>query len=163
MRTGIKFEAIEAVLNARPSTVKFEDKKNWLKFEGPSGLRLYVAKQKLVRQIDLSGFGKGLPGTIAPTKHNGSVEAHLDLASEDALINLALILEMMGTGEVKPTEKPKAMRPASSPKTPDAKLSSLSDLAEAEKEARLQLILKVAKEKGAPISKETEDQLLSVE
>lgn len=162
MRPGIVMDSIISVLSARPANVKLEEKKAWIKLEGPTGLRMYVAKQKIVRQIDLAGFGCGWDGTVPPPKHNGAVEACIDLANPNALTVLAEILCVMSAGEVKPTEKPKAARPGKVVST-SSKPARLSDLAEVEKEARMQLIARVAKEKGVSISKDTEAQLLSVE
>jgi hypothetical protein len=54
-----------------------------------------------VRQIDLSGFGGGWPGTIKPVRHNGGVEAQIDLGADDAL---AVIADIIGKlPDLKPT------------------------------------------------------------
>lgn len=163
MRKGIDFSLVEQVINARPSNVKLEDKKNWLKLEAPNGARVYIAKQKQVRQIDLSGFGKGMYGTIPLQKPNGAVEAHLDLSHERALFHLQQILELMGRNEIVVTEKKRvAPMSASSQPKPEAKrpeAQPLASLPADEKAARAARIRAVAAEKGVTVSPRTEAEL----
>lgn len=112
MRTtaSIDMTAIIPVVNSRPETVKFEDKKSWLKFEGPTGLRLYISKTKAVREIHLSGFGKDMPGTVPPPKHNGAVQAHLDMSLPTALQTLAEMFTLIGSGELSPVRTTKGVK-----------------------------------------------------
>lgn len=110
-RAGINIEEIEKVTgplreykketSLLPAGVKFEEKANFWKIEGRYGAKLYIAKQKIVRQIDFSGFGAGWPGTVKPKRHNGGVEAHLDLALDDAMATLKDIIEKLP--DLKPT------------------------------------------------------------
>ena len=114
-RVGIEFKQIWALLSdseaPAPGTVpptcdtkvegvRCEFKKNWLKLFAKNGMRMYVARQKVTRQIDLSGWDgktKGLVGVFPAEKKNGQVEAHVDMSDEKALFHIVGLLSMMAS------------------------------------------------------------------
>lgn len=110
-RIGIDFKSLWAVFSSTPAPeygtlpprlesdkipgVFIDCKKNWVQVGSKNGLCVYIARQKITRQVDLSGFGKGWVGTEPLRAKNGRVEAHLDLASLQALDHLHMLLLAM--------------------------------------------------------------------
>ncbi|HYF54553.1 MAG TPA: hypothetical protein VEA41_09865 [Salinarimonas sp.] len=101
---GINMEMVMKFIEGRIATIPgitLEHKSAWLFVGGPHGTkgpRMYIAKQKFTRQVDLSGCGRDLlgfdpsspnannavfgdywPGAVPLKAHNGAVRAHLDL------------------------------------------------------------------------------------
>lgn len=75
---GLDRALFDEAIAGRPEGLTVEEKAAWTKLRGPSGARIYVSKAKRVKQVDLSGFGRGLAGTVKPKVDNGKVEAQLD-------------------------------------------------------------------------------------
>lgn len=86
IRPGVDFERFDEVNRRAPEGVTVGPLSGFIKVEGPGGQRIYVQKAHTVRQVDLSGFGKGLPGTVPLPSPNGRVEAQLDLSDPEAAI-----------------------------------------------------------------------------
>jgi hypothetical protein len=99
-RNGIAWEEIESIIGTTetptlPEGVRWEDKAGWVKLTGTRGCTVYVAKQKVVRHIHLSGFGQGMPGTVPPDRENGRVAAQLDMEDPNAMRYFAQILKAL--------------------------------------------------------------------
>lgn len=120
-------EAVDQLIASRPETVSFEEKAGWFKLEA-NGNRIYIAKQKKVRHVHLSGFGAGLENTVPPPTKNGAVQAHLDVSVPDALENLKQLISALPT-------LPPVTKPVKAPKP--AKVKTESDAAESIKTERL--------------------------
>lgn len=160
MKPGIDADLVMAVVDARPEGIKLEEKKGWWKLEGPQGHRMYIAKGKVCRQIDLSEFGEGLVGTVRRSKLNGNVEAHVDLADERALDHILMFMHLMLTLPRKEAPKKSALGGPARPKgfevKVDVKSSPIADLKEDDKKAaRLARIRAFAAEKGVEVSPTT--------
>ncbi len=126
---GIELKVIEEqCLAALPEGVIRQQKGAWIALTtalGNKGPRIYIASASPVcRQVDLSGFGKGLPGTERWTQAdvdagqcsatrlgepklrslNGAVEAHLDMADQATAVEaLRAMIAMLPTAE--PTKR----------------------------------------------------------
>jgi len=183
MRNGIEFSKIWSVITDAPLSVieesavppqckvpgvKIEYKKAWIQLMAKNGNRMYIAKTKMVRQIDLSGFGAGLVGTEKLRAPNGMVQAHLDLSDDRALFHLFALMEAMGSMET--AEKKKASPMASSSKLKfakeakppvDAKTSPLASLDAAAATERLHRLIAISKLRGAEVSETTVNELLA--
>lgn len=186
-RVGIEFKQIWALLSddvapeagTVPPTrdtkidgVKCEFKKNWLKLFAKNGMRMYIARQKVTRQIDLSGWGgatKGMVGIKPATKKNGQVEAHVDLSHEHASSHIVLLLSMMASlpdpekakKEVPVTEAGKARKAREATAKPDAASSPMSKLDAASSTERLLRTWELCKRRGVLISEKTLDTLVA--
>lgn len=104
---GIARERFDAAIAARPSNLSVEDKAAWTKIQGPSGGRIYVSRAKGVKQVDLSGFGAGLPGTVKPKVPNGKVLAQLSFkgTEDEVMARFQGVLEALSA---LPAPEPKA-------------------------------------------------------
>lgn len=138
---GIEMSLIDLVVSSRPANVRLEDKAAWLKLEGPGGQRVYIAKQKTCRRIDLSDFGKDWVGTVPLKAPNGRVQAHLDLAHPHALTHLAMLLELIASMPKVEKEKTDRRPPAPKPLL----VASSSPLRETIDEAKAQRLEHIAK------------------
>jgi hypothetical protein len=95
MRAGIDFKSVMEAVSRRPEGIEVEEKSAWVKISAPNGNKIYVSKRGIVRQIDLSGWGEGLPGTVPPQRDNGRVTAQLDLDKPDAVQRFEELLSEM--------------------------------------------------------------------
>lgn len=140
--------------------VPFKAQSGFIRVEGPKGYRLYVASTKTVRRVDLSGF-ELQSATVRPHKlgkfGNVSQEINLIKGDVDAQLEafrfvLGRMLELTPKEPAKKEPKaPKAKKEASSSPAP----STEGESAEA-KARRLELIKKVAAEKGVAVSANSE-------
>lgn len=104
---------LENVAAANPGKLTYEDKSGWTKVTNESSKgRVYIQLRDDVREVHLSGWGKGFEGTVEPPKANGKVEAWLDLSSPDAINNLETILNALARQEA-PAPAPKKERAVS--------------------------------------------------
>lgn len=162
---GIAQELVMEVLSNAPEGISIEDKAAWIKISGPhgdDGPRMYIARQVRIRQVDLSGFGKGFVGTVPLKAPNGRVQAHLDMEHEHALKHLGMLMQLL----VSLPATPKPERKPLLPKRKKEEVASARmakglvdnshlpkvDNSEEAKERRRRLIAQVAKEKGVPVS-----------
>lgn len=149
--------------------VKYELKKAWIQLSAKNGNCVYIAIQKKVRHVHLSGFGKGWVGT-EPTKPNGRVQAQLDFSLPDdtVLAHLEMLLIALPTLAKEETKRQAPMGASSRPKAPKTpgtqkgareESASLSEEASKEKALRaqekLQKLVFFAAQRGVPISRET--------
>lgn len=163
MRNGLNKTDVDNILNSLPAGVSRSEKAAFTKLEC-NGNRIYVGRATICRDVHLAGFGKGMPGTVAPKTHNGTVQAWLDMDSPDALQNLRQFIDMLPTlGAFKPT---KSFTPRKTEiiieEKQTATTAPLSKLSKEEKAKRRALIAEVAKQRGATISAETESLLADV-
>lgn len=129
---------------------------------GPKGYRIYVANTKTVARVDLSGFEVPF-GTRSPAQGVfGNVRQQLEmrgLGEEDILRNFAAVCEhMMGLTPAEPKAKKEAKGKAPKAAGAEVKTDQVLPDDEASKEARakrLELIKRVAAEKGAKVSEKT--------
>lgn len=144
--------------------VRWEQQSGFMKVFGPKGRHLYIGAGKggkTFARVDLSGFTSDY-GTRLPAQGVfGNVKQQLemrDLSEEDILRNLGALVEyMMSLPPVEPKAKKQAQKP---PKNagPEVKTEAVlpdSDEAKAARAARLELIKRVAAEKGVKVSEET--------
>lgn len=117
-RPGLARSLFDALIAARPEGIAVEEKAAWTKLQGPSGQRIYVARTEIVRQVDLSGFGRGFVGTLPLKAPNGQVQAHLDLSHPQALEHFAMLLETLARLP-KPEAAERAKRALPAAKTPE--------------------------------------------
>lgn len=125
------------------------DQAAFLKVVGPQGHRLYVAKQEVVRRIDLT-FHPGTEGIVKIRKQNGAAEWELDTGAEGALKNLEAVIEWMRTAKAQTVEKRKAFVPQV-PKA-IAQRRAQAALDPEEKERRRRRVEEYAREHGVEIS-----------
>lgn len=115
-------ETLAAALAAHPDVLRSEDKTGWRKVTSTkSGCKVYIQLRDDVREVHLSGFGEGLPGTVPPPRKNGKVLAHLDMNGSDPYAALAAVFDTLaGLTEVE--------KAAPAPKAPkEAKVKPVSD------------------------------------
>lgn len=113
---------VAEVMATLPDTLTVDDGMSaWTKISSvASGNKVYVPKREgAVKEVHISGWGKGLAGTVEPPKKIGKVEAFLDLEADDvegnfrALINdLALQSPKAAKAKPAPAEKPVGEKPA---------------------------------------------------
>lgn len=82
---GVFRAAFDLVISKHPQLL-VQDKAAWTQLQGPTGLKMYVAKQRQVRHVHLSGWGAGLDGTCPPDGPNGRVQAQLDFSRLDGTV-----------------------------------------------------------------------------
>jgi hypothetical protein len=182
MKNGIDFAKVWNVFSAtsipesgilpvgielKQSGLKYELKKAWVQISAPNGMCVYVAIQKKVRHVHLSGFGRNADGTFwtgaEATKPNGRVQAQLDFSLPDDLVlkHLEMLLLAMPTLAKEETKRVAPMGASSrpkAPKTPGTQKESkqeeetVSSLAAQEK---LQRLILFAAQYNKPISRET--------
>jgi hypothetical protein len=161
---GIPFEQIEAMLARLPAGLAVSGKAAWVKVTGPNGHRVYIAKQKVARQVDLSMFGRDLKVGIIPSENlNGQVQAHLDMSHPWALSHLEILCHMLLTfgppDRLRKRWTPKIPITTKPPTPTTANLADLSNLGGAAVEARRKLIQETAARMGMTVSKSTQDKL----
>lgn len=72
--------------------IAYEIQTGWVKCKFAKGRNVYVANQKRVGAVHISGFslrtetGEHQPGFVEPDVENGSVEQHLDLSLPEAQV-----------------------------------------------------------------------------
>ena len=150
-----KFLAVLAEL-----TVPFTTQSGFVRVEGAKGRRLYVAATKKVGRIDISGFEVEFGAKKPHCGEFGAVKQQMDLSpeigEEGILSNFRSLVSHMLTlpavEKVKAEKKPKAPRTAK--KTGGEVPPPPVDSAEAVK-ARMELIKRVAAEKGLNVSSKT--------
>lgn len=105
-------EVFERVDAANPGKLAREDKTGWIKVtSNASKNRVYIQNRDDVREVHLSGWGKDYPGTVAPPKANGKVQAHIDMDG-DALATLeAALTELANQVATEPAKKEKSAAP----------------------------------------------------
>lgn len=122
--TYVDASLFEAIIAKHGLTMTLQ--KGFVKVDGPTGRRVYVAATKRVGRVDISGFkmlapdGSDLPGFVPPHMGEaGNVKQQLDcsLGEADILANFELLLTHMES--LAPAEK--AERKAAAPKEDDAK------------------------------------------
>ena len=149
-KPGLPWEEIMGLLErATDDTWEVVDQAAFLKVVGPQGHRLYVAKQEVVRRIDLT-FHPGVDGIIKIRKTNGAAEWELDTAAEDALKNLEATIEWMKTASAQPVEKKKAFVPQVPKAIAQRRAAAAAD--PEEKARRRQRMEEYAREHGVEIS-----------
>lgn len=183
MRPGISFEKLWNVITEAPVTtlaesvvppacrvegLKIEYKKAWIQIAARNGNRLYIARTPLVRDICLAGFGKEMPGTIPPPRHNGTVEAHLDMTDEAKALEVFTSL-VNDLASLAPTTKAPRLSPmaSSSPKAAkplrlDPKASNLASLDAVAAQERLARLLDYAAKTGVPVAHDTITSLIAL-
>lgn len=115
---------LDNVRAAHPDLLEVEEKTGWTKVTGrESGLKVYIQLREEVREIHLSGFGAGLPGTKEPPKKNGKVLAWIDMEGDDPASALEAALTTVATSkkEVKPAKPKPEVKAATAPKSDPAK------------------------------------------
>lgn len=150
----------EIIVRLEAAGLKVEDKAGWIKVEGPGGHRMYVAKQKEVRRVDLSGFAKGwaVPGLgiLPPKEPNGRVYGRVDLEHPQALLHFEMLGMAMLTWPAPAPEERRGVGRKAAPKAAAepkrAEALPLGQLSDDEKAKRKALIARVAKEKGVTVS-----------
>lgn len=131
----------------------------FLKVEPVEGRRMYVPTTKTVRRVDLAGWEHGL-GSLTKVPDQGvfgqvrqqmrcGQGAEQDIRNFTALLSHLLTLSPVEK-EAKAPKAPKASQP-----TVVAPVPSSPEVEAAKLEAKRQLILKVAREKGVPVSKKS--------
>lgn len=124
-------EVLEAALAAAGDALSVEEKTGWTKVTSKaSGNKVYIQNREDVREVHLSGFGAGLPGTVPPPRKNGKVEAHLDLAADDPYANLAAVLSALASQQapVKAAPAPKAPKePKARPVSDDERVARIKE------------------------------------
>lgn len=138
--------------------------KGFVKVTTPNGHRMYIANTKTVGRIDLSGFEmpEGTEGIVRLGGESfGLVRQQVEFVGrteDEILATTAQVLDHMMT--LPPAEKAKKATASSPPKEKAKGFSADVPVAPpVDKAARRALIEKVAKEKGAKVSKKTEDEL----
>ncbi|MFA6159155.1 MAG: hypothetical protein WC763_06050 [Candidatus Paceibacterota bacterium] len=117
-------EILDRVQAAYPDALLVEDKSGFKKITSvASGNKVYVQLRDDVREVHLSGWGDGLPGTIPPPKKNGKVFAWLDMNGDDPYAALEALLEALAT-QAAPT---KAVAAPKVPKEPKPKKAESDD------------------------------------
>lgn len=160
--TYVSQESVIAVLTSK-SGLQFEEKKGWLKVMGAKGRNIYVPQTKRVGRIDISGF-EAEP-TLAKVPHCGvfgNVKQQLRMDGDEAqiLARLGLVIDLMLSLPARVKEvtvrakKPAAPVADSSPDSLPVEVEPEPDL-NAERLARIELIKKVAAEKGVSVSSKT--------
>ncbi len=152
---GIARGEFDLVIARMPSNLHLQDNAGWTKITGPSGARVYVRKAEVVRQVDLSEFGKDYTvGTVPLKRPNGKVQAHLDLSLPDAIKNFELLL--LALSSLPPKEAKEPTKRAKEETTPEQKAEerqrTIDDIA-ARVEAKAR-----AKEERARKSKTVEEE-----
>lgn len=129
--------------------------KGFVKVQGPQGRAVYVANTKRVGRVDISGFEMEGDGFVVPhCGVFGNVRQQLDmgLTKDEILANFRLLLITMKS--LAPVEKPQ--RKPATPKADAPKgftrIDTSPEAREAAKAKRKELIEKVARETGKPIS-----------
>lgn len=161
MKTNVTYiptENLIAVLVAKG--VPHVKQSGFYRVEGPKGRRLYVAATKKCGRIDISGFTVPFGAVPHFLGKFGRVEQMLDMSlpAEDIMTNFSALVDHMLTlppevKEAKPKapkakkEKNEGQAPSAPAESPDAKAR------------RLELIRKVAAEKGMKVSPKTETEL----
>lgn len=127
---GIELKVIEErCLTSLPEGVFRQEKGAWIALvtkDGNKGPRIYIANAPVCRQVDLSGWGRGMAGTERWTQKdveagqcshsrlgepklrslNGKVEAHLDMSDVEAAISaLNAMIAALPTAEYTKTER----------------------------------------------------------
>lgn len=163
-------EKAESLLQSLGLT--FEQQSGFMKVAGPKGRAMYIGagrKAKSFARVDLSGFTHDT-GTRSPhCGVFGNVKQQLDMrepiTEEEALRNLSALLEHMKSlpEVVKEKKAPKAK----APKNADGEAAATGNVpesadAKAARAARLDLIKKVAAEKGVGVSQKTEAEAAEV-
>lgn len=157
MRNGIELSKVMDVVDHRPADVRLDEKRSWLKLSTKNGNVVYIARQKQVRQIDLSGFGRNMKGTIPLQAENGRVQAHLDLSDEaSALTTLAAILIVMGSVHSDTARRPPAPRIPLAATTQRKRERSTPPMSADERHERLAHIRAAAEALGAQVELGTE-------
>jgi hypothetical protein len=109
VRPSVEFTQICGIALAHPG-VSVEEKAGWIKVSGPHGdrgPRVYIQRKAQVRQVDLSMMGAP-EGSFASDGKNGSVEAHLDLASPAWAASFAACLDLVASSTPVQSAKSKA-------------------------------------------------------
>lgn len=151
---GSKFLAILTDLGV-PHTVQ----SGFIRVEGAKGRRLYVAATKRVGRVDISGFEVDFGAKVPHCGVFGNVRQQLDLSpelgEEGILTNFRALVTHLLT--LAPVEKVKVAPKPKAPKAKKAKAEGTVPAAPAPetteaKAARMELIKKVAAEKGMKVS-----------
>lgn len=157
-KLGLKPEQLREV--AANLGFQIVDQTGYFKVLGPTGRQLYIGRGKVCTRVDLSGFTFD-QGTKVPDQGVfGNVKQQMDWAgcetAEDVFRRLGTILEhLKSLAPVEP--KPKKEKAAKAPKAAGGETQTGSDTPAAqmtpeERAARLDLIKKVAAEKGVDVS-----------
>ena len=141
--------------------VPFTVQSGFLRVEGPKGRRLYVAATKKVGRVDISGFEVEFGAKVPHCGVFGKVKQQMDLSpeltEEGILENFrAIVTHMLQLQPVeKAPAKPKAPKAAKGTKVSMAVPATPAvDSLEA-KLARIELIKRVAAEKGVAVASST--------
>lgn len=112
--TYVPLEKLLAIVEE--SGLKADEKKAWLRIDGPNGSRVYLPKRKHIGRIDIAGFN-GPTGTVVKLgdRSFGAVTEQLDMeAPEDRVLeNFRVVLKHMAS---LPPEEAKTKRKATVPK-----------------------------------------------
>jgi len=130
------------------------DQSGYIRVESRGGQRLYVSKTKTVRRVDVYGFehGLGLLTTMSGNPHGKVIQQlMLGKGSENDISTFVAMLDYMATLAPFEKEKKKQTIPVTSSHTvgnvPERPQETKDQL-----EARKLLIIRVAAEKGVPVS-----------
>jgi len=112
LRTDV-MAVLENVMATNPGKLTYDDKSGWIKVTNESSkCHVYIQRRDDVREVHLSGWGKGFEGTVEPPKANGKVEAWLDMSSPDAINNVEAVFSALASQEA-PAAAPKKERAVS--------------------------------------------------
>jgi hypothetical protein len=150
-RAGMDWDEI-LVLLERATTDRYEvvEQAAFLKVVGPQGHRMYIAKQGLVRRIDLAFTPADMDGIIPIRKPNGNAKWELDTSPVEALTRMEKLLIWMLDAPAETVEKKRAFVPSLPKAIAQRRQAEAND--PAAKEERRKRIESVAREKGVSIS-----------
>jgi hypothetical protein len=145
----LRSEALRVLNEVQAATgdaLVVETKSGWVKVSAAADprTRIYIQDRDDVQQVHLTGLGAGEPGTVAPPRKNGRVEAWLDVEAEDAVATLKSLIERVAavTAPVK-SERPAKVAGETAPKTERAAKAGAVDDSE-----RMKRLAKRAEELG---------------
>lgn len=150
---GAKFEAIitELGLTLNPQA-------GFIKLSGAKGRNVYVARTKRVGRVDLSGIdftGDGVRNLGGESFGAVTQQLRFDLPEDQVLANFRSVLQHMLSLPAREVPKKESPAKPSAPKATgwSANAKTTKELSPEERKARMDLIAKVAAEKGVKVSK----------